>query len=161
MHFVLLPRNQAVGQFVLVIGLPGKMTREDFAATIDRFADSLACSIASQSLGDYFRDLLPRRGLNFGVDAAVGEHFHPMLEKRNDNQYSGMIPCVVKTVLRKRGKRQGVDRRINAVFRADEPLDRGDLAQEKTRACANDRPEVDKRRCPRIAPEPFDDQAYE
>src|ERR1051325_6201624 len=109
MHFVLLPRNQAVGQFVLVIGLPGKMTREDFAATIDRFADSLACSIASQSLGDYFRDLLPCRGLNFGVDAAVGEHFHPMLEKRNDNQYSGMIPCVVKTVLRKRGKRQGVD----------------------------------------------------
>lgn len=67
----------------------------------------------------------------------------------------------METVLRKRSKRQCVNRRIDAGLRGDEPLDRGYLAQEKTRACANHWPEIHKRRSPWIAPEPFDNQPKE
>src|SRR5689334_16618879 len=101
------------------------MSCQDLAATIDRFADSFARSIGSQSLGDYFRDLLPGCGPDFSVDAAVGEDLHPMLDERNENQYPGMTSSVMETVLSKRSEPQSVDRRINAAFRGDEPLNGG------------------------------------
>jgi hypothetical protein len=55
------------------------MARENLAAALDRFADGFARSIRSQSIGDDFRDLLPRRGFYFGVDTAVGKDLHTVL----------------------------------------------------------------------------------
>ena len=96
-----LPGDQVVRQFVLVIGLAGKMSCQDLAAMLDRLTDSFARSIGSHSLGDCFRDLLPGRGPDFSVNTAVGEDFHSMFEKRNENQYPRMIPRVMKAVLGK------------------------------------------------------------
>ena len=76
-----LTRDQAIWQFVSVVRLSWKMARENLAAALDRFANGFARSIRSQSIGDDFRDLLPRRGFYFGVDTAVGKDFHTVLEQ--------------------------------------------------------------------------------
>lgn len=123
-----LTRDQAVRQFVAVVRLSWKMGRENLAATIDRFANRFAGSIGSQSIGDDFRDLLPGRGLDFRVDSPISKHFYPMLEERDQNQYARVIPGVMETVLSKRSKRQCVNRRFDAIFGGDEPLDAGYLA---------------------------------
>jgi len=153
--------DEPIGQLVFIIGLAGKVRGEDFAAALDRLTKSVAGLVRFQTRGQHMNDLLPCTSLNFGINAAIGEHFDAMFQERNNDEDAGVIPSVVKPVLAERREGEGMNRFSNAILRRNQALDDRYSAGEKTNESADNRPEIQIFRSPRIAPEPFNNYPAE
>jgi hypothetical protein len=153
--------DEAIGQFVFIVGLAGKVGGEDLAAARYGFTKRVASLARLQSFGQNLNDLLPGAGFNFGIDAAVGEHFNAMFQERNKDENAGVIARVVKPVFAERCEGEGMNGFSDAIFRRDKALDNRHSAGEKTNESTDDRPEIQIFRSPRIAPEPFNDYPAE
>ena len=94
--------DEAIRQFVFVVGLAGKMRCQDVAAARYGLTKGITGVLRFQTRGQQMNDFLPGAGLNFGIDAAVGEHFVAMFQERNEHQDAVVIASVVKSVLAER-----------------------------------------------------------
>ena len=99
-HSILL-RNEAIGQLVFVVGLAWKMIGEDLAAARDRLAKGIAGDARLYSRCESIYHFVPGAGVDFYVDAAVGENFDAVFEERHENQDSGVILGMVQALFGK------------------------------------------------------------
>ena len=77
------------------------MSREDVAATLDGFAVSIAGVAGFDTGADAVDDFVPSAVADFLIDAAVRKHFYPVLQKRDEDQDSGVSARVVQTLIGK------------------------------------------------------------
>jgi len=92
------------------------MGGEDVAATFDRLAKCIAGLPRFDAGGDHVDDFIPGAGADFLIDAAVGEDFNAVLQKRDDNQDSRVIAGVVQALIGKRREGQSVNRLADAAL---------------------------------------------
>ena len=153
--------DEAIGQFVFIVGLARKMSGEDLAAARYGFTERIAGVAGFDTFGQNVDDLLPGATFDFRIDAAVGEHFDAMFQERDKDQDAGVIASVVKSVLAERREGESMNRFADTISGREKAFDRWHSAGEKTNESADDRPEIQIFRSPRIAPEPFDDYPAE
>ncbi len=75
------------------------MSREDVAAALNGVAVSIAGVAGFDTGADALDDFVPSTEADFLVDAAVRKHFNPMLQKRDEDQDSGVSPRMVQTLI--------------------------------------------------------------
>ena len=92
------------------------MSREDVAAALNRFAVGIAGVAGFDTGGDAVDDLIPSAGADFLIDAAVGKHFNAVLQKRDEDQDSGVIARVVQALIGKRRERESMNRLADTVL---------------------------------------------
>ena len=92
--------HEFIRQLVAIVGGSRKVLCQNLAATIDRLAKTITAVARFQTLGDRVDDFIPGPGLNFLIDAAVGEHDYPVFQKRGENQDSRMRFRVMEAVTR-------------------------------------------------------------
>lgn len=109
--------DEAIGQFVLIIGLAGKVGCEDLTAARYGFTKRVAGLIRFQTRGQYMNDLLPSSAVDLGGDAPVGENFDAVLQEGNQNENARVIARVVEPVFAERCEGEGMNGLSGAILR--------------------------------------------
>jgi hypothetical protein len=77
----LLFGDKLIGQLIPIISLAGKILREDFAAALNGFTETVAGRSGLQARRHDLNDLIPSAWRNFFVDTPVGQDFDAVFQQ--------------------------------------------------------------------------------